>query len=82
MAVLNPKEDESSVASFIKNEHDESVVLAAPESATGRIEEGYELHRGLRARHITMIGIPRLSLPCNVTKLMLTKPSAVQLELA
>lgn len=55
MGVWNRKEDGSSTTSPTKNEHSIAAAVA-PEEGVISEEQSVELHRGLKARHITMIG--------------------------
>ncbi|PGH36659.1 AAT family amino acid transporter [[Emmonsia] crescens] len=58
MAIWNRKEDSSSTESQTKNEYSENHVVAEPEGVIDDDDEkGVALHRGLKARHITMIAI-------------------------
>ncbi|KLJ11986.1 hypothetical protein EMPG_09627 [Blastomyces silverae] len=57
MASWNGKEDVASAESQVKNEYSEENVSASPEGEVDEDEKGVALHRGLKARHITMIAI-------------------------
>ncbi|KAK2744804.1 hypothetical protein FQN55_006560 [Onygenales sp. PD_40] len=58
MAVWNRKGDGSSSESQTKQEYEEQYQVASgPEGVIGDVDESVALHRGLKARHITMIAI-------------------------
>ncbi|PGH16331.1 hypothetical protein AJ79_01873 [Helicocarpus griseus UAMH5409] len=58
MGIWNRKEDVSSTESQTKNEFAEQYqVTSEPQGVVGEVEEDNDLHRGLKARHITMIAI-------------------------
>ncbi|PGH07292.1 AAT family amino acid transporter [Blastomyces parvus] len=57
MAIWNRKEDISSAESQVKHEYSEENVVAVAGGEVDEDEKGVALHRGLKARHITMIAI-------------------------
>lgn len=64
MAVWNRKEDGASVESPTKNEYSAGAVVA-PEDGVIHGGPRVDLERGLKARHITMIGICSSCRQCN-----------------
>lgn len=71
MAIWNRKEDSSSTESQTKNEYSENHVVAEPEGVIDDDDEkGVALHRGLKARHITMIGMFSFCSACDYLYLL------------
>lgn len=57
MAIWNRKADAAFAESQVKNEeYIEQNFSAEPDGVVDEDEKGIALHRGLKARHITMIG--------------------------
>jgi hypothetical protein len=68
MTVGDRKGDDSPTASAVKVGYNGAVVMAGPEFSASPTEEGFELRRGLKARHITMIGTTPQPFPYSETQ--------------